>query len=245
VTTAGEPWPPTEVLSVHSHAQALGLRAGVNGLLTLSQTEERSMTSSHANRVRLSIEALEHRDAAAALTISPPHWSDSEPLPAIEIAASATPGLTTAAVHSGGVVQWSLGGASAAAPSQDRPFHAEDSGTAVVNGDFSIGTTITASASGYATHLGAFTLNDSSTVVGAEGPIRYIEGEAHLIAANGDHLCASFTGSVNLATLTATANFEWTGGTGRFANATGATVWQISLNPDLSYSAVADGVINC
>jgi hypothetical protein len=40
-----------------------------------------------------------------------------------------------------------------------------------------------------------------------------------------------------------TVTFEWTGGDGRFAHATGATVWQLTLNPDLTYSAVADGVI--
>ena len=42
----------------------------------------------------------------------------------------------------------------------------------------------------------------------------------------------------------AALTFEWTGGDGRFADASGATVWQLTLNPDLSYMAVADGVIN-
>lgn len=135
---------------------------------------------------------------------------------------------------------------SVAAHSHDRPFHAEDSGTAVlavfVEG-FGIGTTITASASGQATHLGKFTLNDISTVVGVDGAIRYIEGEGELVAANGDRLSFSFTGSLDLATFT--VNFEWTGGDGRFTDATGATVWQITVNPaDLSYTAVAVGVIN-
>src|SRR5262249_49939309 len=107
--------------------------------------------------------------------------------------------------------------------------------------------TIHASATGQATHLGAFTLNDTSTIVGVDvtpdGVVLHIAGQADLEAANGDHLRASFTGSVNLTAGTATVNFEWTGGTGRFAEATGATVWQLSLNPDLTYSAVADGVI--
>jgi hypothetical protein len=208
------------------------------------------MKSSQKNRVRLSIEALEHRDAPATLTISPPGWADVDPTPIVkEITGSASPGLETAEVHSGGVVQWSPDGAqgsparSGAAHSKDRPFHAEDSGNAVINGDLTPGTTINASASGQATHLGAFTLHDTSTVVGAEGPVRHIVGEAELEAANGDRLCASFTGTVDLATFTATVTFEWTGGTGRFANATGTTVWHVALNPDLSYTAVADGVI--
>jgi len=211
------------------------------------------MNSSQNNRVRLSIEALEHRDTPSTLTISPPGWTDPEPQPIVkEITASAQPGLATAALLSGGVVQWSLAASAATpavqattAPAHDRPFHAKDSGNVVINGDLSIGTTIEASASGQATHLGAFTLHDTSTVVGAEGAIRYIEGEADLEMKNGDHLCASFTGTVDLATFTATVTFEWSGGTGRFANATGTTVWHINLNPaDLTYTAIADGVIN-
>src|SRR5688572_14138554 len=99
-------------------------------------------SSSQKNRVCLSIEALEHRDAPASLTISPPGWTNPDPI-VTEIKASAEPGLATAEVHSGGVVQWSLGGlgdqaqvrsvASAAAPSQARPFHLEESGSAVIN----------------------------------------------------------------------------------------------------------------
>ena len=51
---------------------------------------------------------------------------------------------------------------------------------------------------------------------------------------------------VNLATGEGTLAFEWTGGSigGRFENATGATTWQVSVNPDLTYTAVADGVIS-
>src|SRR5262249_23585704 len=133
---------------------------------------------------------------------------------------------------------------SASAHSHDRPMHLEDSGTVVFNPDG----TISASASGRATHLGAFTLHDTSTIVGAavtpEGLVVQIEGQAHLVADNGDKLCASFSGSVNFTTGEATVTFEWTGGTGRFADATGTTVWHISLNPDLTYTAVAAGVIN-
>ena len=179
------------------------------------------MNSSQKNRVRLSIDALEHRSAGH-------------------------PGDLATGMDRPGTPQFIAAHAveSSAGLSRARPFHAEDSGTAVINGDFSIGTTITASASGRATHLGAFTLNDTSTVVGVEGPLRYIAGEAELVADNGDRLCASFTGTVDLATLTATVTFEWTGGDGRFTHATGTTVWHVSLNPDLTYTAVADGVIN-
>ena len=200
------------------------------------------MTSSLKNRVRLSIEDLEQRDTPGTLTFSPPGWGDL-----------AKPGLAKAEDHSGGVVQWSLGDVEAifaklaAAKSHDRPFHAVDAGSVVINGDPFLlpGTTITASASGQATHLGDFTLNDTSTVVRAEGAIRYIEGEAVLTADNGDLLYASFTGTLDLTTFKATVTFEWEGGTGRFADATGIIVWQVTVNPeDLTYTAVADGDIN-
>src|SRR5262245_8449472 len=85
------------------HAPAFGLRAGTNGLLNLSQTEEIPMTSSPKNRVRLSIEALEHRDTAAALAIVPTGWTDPDPTLIVKaITASAQPGLATAEAHSRG-----------------------------------------------------------------------------------------------------------------------------------------------
>jgi hypothetical protein len=133
---------------------------------------------------------------------------------------------------------------SAATASQDRPFHLMESGTAVINPDG----TISGSASGKATHLGAFTLHDTSSIVGVEvtpnGLILQIVGQAELVAANGDKLYASLSGSVNMTTGEGALTFKWTGGDGRFADASGATVWQLTLNPDLSYTAVADGVIN-
>jgi hypothetical protein len=136
---------------------------------------------------------------------------------------------------------------SAPAHSPARPFHLEESGAAVFNPDG----TISGSASGQATHLGRFTLHDTATIVGVEetsdGLILHLVGEAErveLVAANGDKLYASFTGSVNLTTGSGTLTFEWAGGDGRFADATGTTLWQFTVNPDLSYTAVADGVIS-
>ena len=178
------------------------------------------MTTSTTNRFRPSIDALENRDVPSGLTISPPGWLDPGAAPFI-------------AAQSAG-----------SANAQTRPFHLEESGSAVING-----LTINASASGTATHLGAFTLTDTSTIVGidptAEGVILHVAfGRADLEAANGDHLYASFSGSVNFTTGEGTLNFEWTGGTGRFADATGTTLWHIDVNrADLTYTVVADGVI--
>ena len=38
--------------------------------------------------------------------------------------------------------------------------------------------------------------------------------------------------------------YEWKGGTDRFQNASGTTVWLVQVNPDQTYDVVADGVIN-
>jgi hypothetical protein len=69
------------------------------------------MKSSQKNHVRLSIEALERRDAPATLTITPNGlpWIEPDTNPIVqEITASARPGLTTAQAHTDGVVRWSL-----------------------------------------------------------------------------------------------------------------------------------------
>ena len=178
--------------------------------------------TSLTNRFRPSLDIIEHRDAPSGLTISPPGWID--------------PGIPQfIAAHA---VE------SSAAHSHARAFHAKDSGIAVLNGPLKPGTTISASASGHATHLGAFTLNDTSTIVAVAGGIIQVDdGHAQLETKHGD-LYATFSGSVDLNTGQGTVYFEWTGGTGRFANATGTTVWQLTLNQDLSYTAVADGVIS-
>lgn len=187
------------------------------------QTKVFTMKSNQMIRLRPSIDALEHRESPASLTLKPFEWMD--PPPHFLIAAP------------------SFNNGSAAA--KTRPFHLEESGTAVINGPIEVGTTINASASGHATHLGAFTLHDTSTIVAIEGPVLHVVGDAELEAANGDILKASFTGTVNLATGEGNLTFEWTsGGTGRFANATGTTTWHVQLNPDLTYTAVADGVLN-
>ena len=103
------------------------------------------MTTSLTNRFRPSVDVLEHREAPSGLTTSPFAWLDEEPR--------------------------FFFGVSAAAESQARPFHAEDAGSAAFNGPIAVGTTITASATGQATHLGDFTLHDSSTIVEIVGPV--------------------------------------------------------------------------
>ena len=95
------------------------------------------------SRVRLGIEELENRTVPAVLA-------------PIEVQG--------AVALLGAHVQVRNAG-SAATPAHDRPFHLEESGAAVINPDG----TISGSASGQATHLGAFSLHDTTTIIGVEG----------------------------------------------------------------------------
>jgi hypothetical protein len=104
------------------------------------------MKYGHSIRVRPSIDSLEHRESPASLAVTPFDWLDKPPHFLI---AAQGPHTSSGAA-------------------QTRPFHAKDAGTAALNGPIAVGTTITASASGHATHLGAFTLHDTSTIVAIE-----------------------------------------------------------------------------
>jgi hypothetical protein len=181
------------------------------------------MEPRNLSRIRLSLEALDDRVVPTVLTTIP-LGQQTDP----------------AGNAQAGIIQL------AANPSDARPFHLEESGVGVL--DLANGK-INASASGIATHLGKFTLTDESKIVGMEvvagEVILQIDGDAKLNAANGDRLDAHFAGTVNFTTGVGTLNFEWTGGEGRFEDATGATVWHLDVNPaNLTYTAVADGVIN-
>ena len=89
-------------------------------------------------------------------------------------------------------------------------------------------------ATGVATHLGQFTLAIPHSVILPTFP-RPSSGFYHFVAANGDTLSASFTGLVNPipgvpGVLAAVESANITGGTGRFAGATGDfTVERVAL----------------
>lgn len=126
----------------------------------------------------------------------------------------------------------------ALAGSRPRPFHLVEHGT------FTVDETghLVANGTGTATHLGHFTLHREATVNPSEGKIE--DGQVTLTAANGDQLNATFNGTLDPATGKAVLSYEWKGGTGRFANASGATTWLAELNQaEGTYDLVADGVI--
>jgi len=126
-----------------------------------------------------------------------------------------------------------------------RRFHLVEHGTFTVVGD-----KLVADGTGTATHLGRFTLHREATLKPAGSEVEVNDGKATLTAANGDQLEASFKGTLNPITNRAFLIYEWKGGTGRFQNASGPTIWLVELNPDQgtpdqgTYDVVADGVIN-
>ena len=123
-----------------------------------------------------------------------------------------------------------------------RPFHLVEHGTLTQDPP---GHLIT-EGTGTATHLGRFTLHREATLKPSEDGSGLVDvvGRATLTAANGDELKASIEGTLDPQTGKAVLTYEWKGGTGRFQNASGTTVWLVQVNPDQTYDVVADGIIN-
>ena len=124
-----------------------------------------------------------------------------------------------------------------------RPFHLVEHGTLTPDPNqpghfFAEGT-------GTATHLGSIIVHRTlSLKPSTDGSgLVDVEGEATLVAANGDELRTGIEGTLNPETGHAILVYGWEGGTGRFENATGTTTWQVDVNADQTYDVVADGVI--
>ncbi|HEX6649999.1 MAG TPA: hypothetical protein VF075_10675 [Pyrinomonadaceae bacterium] len=116
----------------------------------------------------------------------------------------------------------------------ERPFAATSSGIATFifdgNGN-PIGANVTGS--GQATHLGRFTsVGQVFFTPDPDNPIiLHPSGQATLTAADGDKVNVVVTdGSLDVTTGISTGHFRFTGGTGRFANATGITSLVVEQN---------------
>jgi hypothetical protein len=123
---------------------------------------------------------------------------------------------------------------SLAVTATERPFSLNGTGIAipVVDGNGNvIGANPTGS--GNATHLGMFTNTGhvDFTPDASNPTILHPSGGGVFTAANGDKLnFVIVSGSLDLTTGIGTGDFDFTGGTGRFANATGRTSGVIEQN---------------
>jgi hypothetical protein len=96
---------------------------------------------------------------------------------------------------------------------------------------------LTGSATGQATHLGQFTRHECIAIDGGA-----IEGSLVFVAANGDRLRASVSGGF-IGVGVAAGTYTFTGGSGRFANATGEVNF-IAVLDGLEFTVVFDGDIS-
>ena len=120
------------------------------------------------------------------------------------------------------------------ATATERPFSLNGGGVAVpILNDAGQPVGIDVTGSGNATHLGLFTtLGKVFFTPDPNDPTQIIpSGEATLTASNGDKLTFVVAdGSQSLITGIGTGHFSFTGGTGRFANATGTISYVVEQN---------------
>jgi hypothetical protein len=126
-----------------------------------------------------------------------------------------------------------------------RPFHLVEHGQLQVTPRDNSGAVldVVASGVGTATHLGTITVQRTATLTATSTPgVFDFNGEATLTAASGEHLNSTITGTFNAAIGHADLIYQWTGGTGRFENATGTTFWSVDV-ANGEYDVVANGQI--
>jgi len=113
-----------------------------------------------------------------------------------------------------------------------RPFigHVDETltGAETVDNDCPMSCQVTASGTGYATYLGRFT-RLSCVVVAEDGSAA---GITEFTAANGDTLCAEFKGGPPDQDNTVRGTYTFTGGTGRFSDASGGAYLVGVITPD-------------
>ncbi len=125
----------------------------------------------------------------------------------------------------------------------DVPMKAKDSGSATVVG--MVGSVIQTfdTGTGEATHLGRYTLVAGENVDLATGAIT--NGFFTLTAANGDTISGTYSGQALPGLTGYVVSGPITGGTGRFAGASGFLIWHGTVDPAaLTFSDVVTGTIS-
>jgi hypothetical protein len=143
----------------------------------------------------------------------------------------------------------SSGGVSPAGAAESLPFHGRVSATwdNIFNGLFAPPANFTGG--GPVTHMGKTTQTGTLTLGLPIAPgIFPGSGSVTITAANGDELTFDYEGVLNAATGEGTGTFTFTGGTGRFADATGGGTFDalidLSLPDDQPMTVTLDGEIS-
>jgi hypothetical protein len=101
------------------------------------------------------------------------------------------------------------------------------------------GLQLTGSATGQATHLGQFTRTETIVL----GPTGAFTGTLVFTAANGDELTADVAGQFTSAT-SAVGAYEFSGGTGRFQNASGGADFEATTADGVNFDVTFAGSIH-
>lgn len=110
-----------------------------------------------------------------------------------------------------------------------RPFRAV--GTAVWDNVFAgFGPGATFEGSGYGTHLGNFAQAGTLLFEGGPAPVVPGYGSVVLVAANGDELHFDYVGELDSTTGVGTGTLLFTGGTGRFEDASGSGAFHAEID---------------
>ena len=114
----------------------------------------------------------------------------------------------------------------------ERPFALNGAGVAtlIVN-EQGLPTGAIATGSGTATHLGRWTVTGNPQYTPDSNGVLHSSGQATITAADGDKLFVQIDGVLDPVTSTDQGQFYFTGGTGRFENASGSANFLVSINP--------------
>jgi hypothetical protein len=124
--------------------------------------------------------------------------------------------------------------------SADVPFKGQASAEIISVVPGPTGVLMTAVATGNATHLGKFTREEHILLDPNTGSFT---GDITFTSADGDQLVGTITGAFTSAT-TATGSYEWTGGTGRFENASGTVYFVATLSDQVHFDVEFNGILN-
>jgi hypothetical protein len=120
------------------------------------------------------------------------------------------------------------------------PFKGRGNGEIIAQQPIGNMVMITATGIGQSTHLGRFTRIENLLLDPNTGTFT---GDVTFTAANGDHLTADITGGFTSQT-TAAGTYTFTGGTGRFADATGSADFAVALTDPTHFTFEFGGSIH-